>query len=208
MTTLSALPTHPRCYQLDGAVVRAAREHLGLAMCEPPYGLASVRVQDGACFLRDAEDESYDLLVVDLDMGTLVEAAAAAEATAEAKAPRQAGRRLRPPADDPTRDMYRVLTSRGVLVINEYSEEPPSERLKGAVKLVRLLRRYFDEVHQIRTTTEHNTMFIAPVERGAGCDTTQLIERAKRASASLGLGGIDIGDLLAQLPPNRHQVYA
>ena len=203
--------------ELDAAVLDAAREHLGLGMCEPPHGLTTFHVDDGASFLAAAEDEIYDLLVVDLDMGSLVPpscepspvgaSGAASGSAAGGTAPGR--RRLEPLAPDPTRDMYRVLSERGVLVINEYSECAPAERLSRAVTLTRLLRRFFPEVHTLRTTTHHNTMFICPVERGAGCAAlSDLIARAKQVSASLGLGGIALGDVLESIPANRHMVSA
>ena len=185
--------------EIDGAVLEAARAHLELRACEPPRGNVAFHVQDGRDFLRDAEDESYDLLVIDLDMGAL------ADVPPPSTTATRATRALAP---DPTRDMYRVLSSSGVLVINEYSEETPSRRLESTIRLVRQLRRYFPEVHQIRTTTHHNTMLIAPVERGGGCDANELARRASSVSSRLGLGGIDLGGLLKRLPPNRHQVYS
>ena len=140
--------------EFDGAVLDAAREHLGLTTCEPPHGRCTLHTADGARFLQHAEDESYDLLVIDLDLGALIdsaqppetekepamelEAPASASAT-QPTAPLASRRRPRLAACDPTRDMYRVLTSRGVLVINEYSEDPPSRRLESSVRLVRLL---------------------------------------------------------------------
>ena len=114
---------------------------------------------------------------------------------------------------DPTRDMYRVLSSRGVLVINEYSEEPPSKRLQSSLRTVRLLRRFFPSVHQIRTTTDHNTMYLACVDGDGGACTdgesaAGLFRRAARVSQALGLGGVDLAALLQCLPPNRHQVFS
>ena len=100
--------------------------------------------------------------------------------------------------------MYRVLTSHGVLVVNEYSEEPPSVRLESSLRLVRELRRFFPEVHQVRTTTHHNVMVLAPVTPVKG----DLAERAARASEALTLGGIDLGKLMAGMPENRYQVYS
>jgi hypothetical protein len=211
--------------ELDGAVVEAAREHLGLSCCEPPNGHVSIHVADGASFLQECEDEAYDLLVVDLDMGALVQKGdggataphpAAANAIADgallsgAAETKAAGgeRKAGPVQSDPTRDMYRALSERGVLVINEYSEEPPAVRLESSIRLVRLLRRFFPQVHQIRTTTHHNTMFIAAVDEKAKCDAAELAERAARCSARLGLGGIDLGELLRKVPGNRHQVYS
>ena len=161
---------------------------------------------DGAAFLRDAEDEIYDLLVVDLDMGALVPADDARR-RCDVSAVRPTDRCRRPPRRSDARHVPRPLVA-GVLVVNEYSEEPPSKRLESTLRL-RLLRRFFPEVHQVRTTTHHNTMLIAAVSPGAhSCRTTaELVARASRCSAALGLGGIDLGALLTNLPPNRHQVY-
>lgn len=221
--------------EFDGAVLDAAREHLGLTACEPPHGRCTLHTADGARFLQHAEDESYDLLVIDLDLGALIdsaqppetekepamelEAPASASATQPA-APLASRRRPRLVACDPTRDMYRVLTSRGVLVINEYSEDPPSRRLETSVRLVRMLRRYFPQVHQLRTNTENNMMLIAPVEpRAVGSTAAEIAERARRSLLGGG-GGVLASDaraaaslamLLEQaaaLPPNRYQVYS
>jgi hypothetical protein len=204
-------------------------------MCEPPHGRCTLHTADGARFLQHAEDESYDLLVIDLDLGALIdsaqppetekepamelEAPASASATQPA-APLASRRRPRLAACDPTREMYRVLTSRGVLVINEYSEDPPSRRLETSVRLVRMLRRYFPQVHQLRTNTENNMMLIAPVEpRAVGSTAAEIAERARRSLLGGG-GGVLASDaraaaslamLLEQaaaLPPNRYQVYS
>ena len=121
-----------------------------------------------------------------------------------------ASKRLSPPAPDPTRDMYRVLREDGVLVINEYSEEAPSKRLESSLRLVRLLRRFFPEVHVLRTNTNHNTMILAPVTKSSLSSTPDLAALAKRASACcahLGMGGVDLGALVRAMPPNRYQVY-
>lgn len=238
--------------ELDGAVLDAAREHLGLRACEvggaaPPReasgacggGLAEpspgvrFHVADGTDFLRDAEDEEFTLLMVDLDVGTLggeqrggaegggarggASGAAQADvatstnaATAGAPAAARRPNKRLPPAPDPTRDMYRVLASDGVLVINEYSEEPsPAVRLESLLRLVRLLRRFFPEVHVLRTNTNHNTMLIAPVAPSQGTrDLSALAELAARCCAHLGRGGIDLRALVSTIPPNRYQVYA
>ena len=241
--------------EFDGAVLDAAREHLGLTACEPPHGRCTLHTADGARFLQHAEDESYDLLVIDLDLGALIdsaqqpetelgtenvtklelgtenvtksgtenvtkpEAPASASATQTA-APSASRRRPRLVACDPTRDMFRVLTSRGVLVINEYSEDPPSRRLESSVRLVRLLRRYFPQVHQLRTNTENNMMLIAPVEpRAVGSSAAEIAERARRSLLGGGHGVLasdmraaaSLAMLLEQaaaLPPNRYQVYS
>ena len=221
--------------EFDRAVLDAAREHLGVTMCEPPHGRCTLHTADGARFLQHAEDESYDLLVIDLDLGALIdsaqqpetekepamelEAPASASAT-QPTAPLASRRRPRLAACDPTRDIYRVLTSRGVLVINEYSEDPPSRRLETSVRLVRMLRRYFPQVHQLRTNTENNMMLIAPVEpRAVGSTAAEIAERARRSLLGGG-GGVLASDaraaaslamLLEQaaaLPPNRYQVYS
>mgnify|MGYP002630281517 CR=1 FL=1 len=119
--------------EIDGAVLEAAREHMQLGACQR----VQFHVADGAQFLREAEDEVYDLLVVDLDMGSLVgnpaeegacsstgksdDTGGGGEGSGESRLA-AARRHLRKIPDDPTRDMYRVLSSRGVLIINEYSE--------------------------------------------------------------------------------------
>ena len=113
--------------EIDGAVLDAARAHLELSACEPPRGNVTFHVQDGRDFLRDAEDESYDLLVVDLDMGAL------ADLPPSSATAKRSGRAVEA---DPTRDMYRVLSSSGVLVVNEYSEDAPSRRLESTIRLV------------------------------------------------------------------------
>ena len=187
---------------------------------------------DGADYLRDAEDEAYTLLMIDLDMGNLVAPptqAPAAEASSRAvganamtdsgagtAATRRTNKVRKPPPPDPTRDMYRVLREDGVLVINEYSEEGPAKRLEDTLRLVRLLRRFFPEVHVLRTNTSRNTMLIAPVTAsnprpGAAVptpDISGLAERASRCCAHLGRGGIDLEALVRSVPPNRYQVYS
>jgi len=214
--------------EYDGAVLEAARAHLGLRESEPPRGQCTLHIEDGAVFLRRAEDEVYDLVVIDLDMGALIEAAretqlttsshssnasesATSSATSSSSSVRRR-RRLFEERNDPTRDMYRVLTSRGVLVINEYSEEPPSVRLESSVRLVRLLRRFFPQVLQIRTNTDHNIMLIAPVEAAKSVHpVTELAERARRACVDRGEASASLACLMEQaaaLPSNRIQVYS
>ena len=196
--------------ELDAAVLEAAREHCGLQACEaasPDGPGVTFHVADGADFLHTAEDEEYSLLMVDLDMGALVPAIDSAEANPS---------KMKGLVRDPTRDMYRVLAEGGVLVINEYSEEVASDRLASTLRLVRLLRRFFPEVHVLRTNTSHNTMLIAPVtplraaKGGASAsapDVAALAARASRCGAHIGTGGIDIEALVRGLPPNRYQVY-
>jgi len=204
--------------ELDAAMVGAARAHLGLSALEPPHGQTTLHVADGAAWLREAEDESYDLLVVDLDMGALLpnedEQAGGSSSgvcgaghgcsTSSDSGNGSQRKRVARSKSDPVRDMYRVLSSRGVLVVNEYREDTPSERLKASLRLVRSLRRFFPQVHVVRTTTHHNVMMFAPVERAPGCDDAPAL--AARAS-KMHLGGIDIHALVAALPANRHQVY-
>ena len=89
---------------------------------------------------------------------------------------------------------------------------------------MRQLRRFFPEVHVLRTNTNHNTMIIAPVtptkparvfKKGAAAisataphDISALAERASRCGAHLGKGGIDLPGLVRGLPANRYQVYS
>jgi hypothetical protein len=185
-------------------------------------------VSDGADFLRKADDEEYTLLMVDLDMGSLVsedEKPAAAQAPTQAAAPAATSkdgaesssrpvsnaRRRIPPRADPTRDMYRVLREDGVLVINEYSEELPAKRLETSLRLVRLLKRFFPEVHVLRTNTNHNTMIIAPATATGSAthppDIESLARRARGCCAHMGRGGIDLEGLVRSLPPNRYQCW-
>lgn len=204
--------------EYDGAVLEAARAHLGLSACEPPHGRCSLHVKDGAAFLQRAEDEAYDLVVIDLDMGALIDASKPSQpsnggAKPDGGAPSDAARRRKRAAPaDPTRDMYRVLSSRGVLVINEYSEEAPSVRLESSLRLVRLLRRFFPEVHQIRTNTDHNIMLIAPVEvSSVGSTILDLAQRAQRACLGRDPARAALAALVEQasyMPPNRYQVYS
>ena len=136
--------------ELDGAVLRAARSHLDFSGCEA-RGKVHAHVADGAQFLRDAEDEAYDLVFCDLDMGVLLPEEPAAAEGAGGVAAAAGGRKGRKPARaDPPRDMYRSLSERGVLVINEYSEETPAVRLQRVLRCVRELRRFFPEVHVLR----------------------------------------------------------
>ena len=60
--------------------------------------------------------------------------------------------------------MYRALTQWGLLVLNEYSEATPKERLRRMMHCVRELRRFFAEVHVVRPTVQ-NTLFFALVEK-------------------------------------------
>ena len=110
--------------------------------------------------------------------------------------------------------MYRVLDEGGVLVINEYSEAPPSERLKSSLKLVRLLRRFFPEVHVLRTTA-HNVMYVATVERvprkldaPAGATPFQRLCAAADAIRFVGGLELDLGRRLRQVPENRYTRYS
>ena len=182
--------------EIDGAVLAAARAHLGLSRAEAS-GRVRCHVADGAAFLREADDETYDLLMVDLDMGSLLPAQPAAGADAGADA--GLARRRAP---DVARDMYRVLTDRGVLALNEYSEDPKHVRLQKTLQAVRRLRRFFPEVHVVRATP-CNTLFFAPVQRSASPDTFL----AETAASTPPVGGVDLGALLATLPPSRCQVY-
>eukprot|EP00966_Prymnesium_polylepis_P135856 3139714-Prymnesium_polylepis.1 len=111
-------------------------------------------------------------------------------------------RRKSPPRADPIRDMYRALTERGVLVLNEYSEDAPAERLQHTLRAVRELRRFFPEVHVLRPTGQ-NTLFFAPVERSPSTPEGFL----RQAAAGLQLPGVHLDALLDELPPNRYQVY-
>jgi len=185
--------------ELDGAVVRAAREHMGLRSVEAD-GHVRVHVADAQDFLREVEEEAYDLVFCDLDIGVLLphdaEAGASKKTVQEIKCAKRAN------ADDPPRSMYRSLTMRGVLVLNEYSEESPSVRLQQLVSCVRSLRRFFPEVHVLRPT-DQNTLYFAPVARSSSPDTF-LRDIAQR----LQLPGVDFQSLLADLPPHRCQVYS
>lgn len=212
--------------ELDEAVLTAARDHCGLRHIEPPSGHVHVQAADGAQFLREAEDEAYCLLVVDLDVGNLMpnptKASEAAGGGADGGAGAGGGsgagsravaaRKAALAQPDPIRDMYRVLDSKGVLVINEYREEPdPAERMRVTLATVRALRRYFPRVYVLRTNTQHNTMYLAPADGrcAAACDSLEaLVEAARATAARLGLGGIDLGALVEQLPANRYQCYS
>ena len=68
--------------ELDAAVIELAREYLCLGACETTGGGARISVADGAEVLASAADASYALVVCDLDMGTLLRDAAAAQPTA------------------------------------------------------------------------------------------------------------------------------
>ena len=197
--------------EIDGAVLEAARTHFGLATCEAEAcGSPGVtfHVADGAAFLREAEDEVYSLLMIDLDMGALVNATASSGGDADNQRGAATTARARLQQADPTRDMYRSLDEDGVLVINEYSEDPPAKRLESSLRLIRLLRRFFAEVHMLRTNTNHNVMLIAPVQRTESSDIQSLAELAGRSSAHLGKGGIDLAALVRMMPPNRYQVFS
>ena len=163
--------------ELDGAVVALAREFLCLGACEAFGGGANIATADGADVLASADDDAYALLVCDLDMGTLLSDATAA------------------------RHMRRVLRPDGVLVVNDYSEEAPSDRLLATVRAARLLRAEgFEEVHVIRTTAV-NSMLLAPATaRGWG--------RAELAAAAERLDlGVGVAALLREVPERRHSVF-
>jgi SAM-dependent methyltransferase len=168
--------------ELDGAVLEAARRHLGLGAAEAT-GRVTCHVGDGGAWLRSAEDEAFDLVVCDLDVGSLLDADASA-----------------------VRHLYRVLSERGVLAVNEYSDGPSWQRLRRVLRAVRALRRFFPEVHVVRTTPR-NVLYLAPVDaRGWGRE--ELAAQATRCGEVLGLAGVDAGALLRELPPNRVQVYS
>ena len=170
--------------ELDGAVLRAAREHLGLGCCEAT-GRVAIHQADGAAFIAAADDEVYDMLMLDLD-GVSESAYSMADEVAARAAYREA---------------YRVLSERGVLVVNEYSESASHERLEAMLRSVRVLRRYFAQVTVVRTTA-HNLMFIATVQRvalpGDGDPFDKLCAAADRLSFVGGLE-LDLGTRLREL---------
>ena len=163
--------------ELDAAVIELAREYLCLGACETTGGGARISAADGAEVLASAADASYALVVCDLDMGTLLRDAAAAQ------------------------HMRRILTDTGVLVVNDYSEDAPSDRLQATLRAVRHLRDAgFEEIHVLRTTP-HNSMLIAPVAaRGWGRD------QLAAAAARLDLG-VDVGALLGEVSERRYSVF-
>ena len=170
--------------ELDGAVLRAAREHLGLGCCEAT-GRVAIHQADGAAFIAAAGDEVYDMLMLDLD-GVSESAYSMADEVAARAAYREA---------------YRVLSERGVLVVNEYSESAAHERLEAMLRSVRVLRRFFAQVTVLRTTA-HNLMFIATVQRvalpGDGDPFDKLCAAADRLSFVGGLE-LDLGTRLREL---------
>ena len=176
--------------ELDPAVLHAARAHLGLGCCERT-GRVALHAVDGAAFLAAAEDECYDVLMVDLDMGSLLS--------------REGAR--------PARPLYRVMSERGVCVVNEYSEDAMHERLGSVLRNVRALREYFAEVHVLRTTA-HNVMYVATVERvprkldaPAGATPFQRLCAAADAIRFVGGLELDLGRRLRQVPENRYTRY-
>jgi hypothetical protein len=170
--------------ELDGAVLRGAREHLGLGCCEAT-GRVAIHQADGAAFIAAADDEVYDMLMLDLD-GVSESAYSMADQVAAGAAYREA---------------YRVLSERGVLVVNEYSESAAHERLEAMLRSVRVLRRYFAQVTVLRATA-HNLMFIATVQRvalpGDGDPFDKLCAAADRLSFVGGLE-LDLGTRLREL---------
>lgn len=172
--------------ELDGAVLRAAREHLGLGCCERT-GRVALHQADGVAFLAAAEDEVYDVLMIDLDMGSLFRAGEGARAARQA-----------------ARDVYRVLSERGLLIVNEYSESAAHERMEAMLRSVRALRHHFAEVHVVRTTP-HNLLFVATVERAAlpgGGGGPATFERLCAAADGIRFGGgleVDLGQKLREL---------
>ena len=103
-------------------------------------GRVALHQADGVAFLAAAEDEVYDVLMIDLDMGSLFRAGEGARAARQA-----------------ARDVYRVLSERGLLIVNEYSESAAHERIEAMLRSVRALRHHFAEVHVVRTTP-HNLL--------------------------------------------------
>ena len=97
--------------------------------------------------------------------------------------------------------MRRILTDAGVLVVNDYSEDAPSDRLQATLRAVRHLRDAgFEEIHVLRTTPR-NSMLIAPMAaRGWGRD------ELAAAAARLDLG-VDLGALLGEVPERRYSVF-
>lgn len=175
--------------ELDPAVLRAARAHLGLSCCERT-GRVALHAIDGAAFLGAAEDECYDVLMIDLDMGSLL----------SREGPR------------PARTLYRVMSERGVCIVNEYSEDAVHERLGSVLRNVRALREYFAEVHVLRTTS-HNVMYVATVERveldgAAGASPFQRLCAAADAIRFVGGLELDLGHRLRQVPENRYTRYS
>ncbi|KAL3907205.1 MAG: hypothetical protein SGPRY_010259 [Prymnesium sp.] len=57
--------------EIDGAMVKLARQYLGFGSCEVG-GRAHVHQADALDFLLSVEEESYDLIFCDLDMGMLL----------------------------------------------------------------------------------------------------------------------------------------
>lgn len=170
--------------ELDGAVLRAAREHLGLSCCERT-GRVALHQADGKAFLAAAEDEIYDVLMIDLDMGSLFRPGDGARAAREA-----------------CRDAYRVLAARGLLVVNEYSESAAHERMESMVRNVRALRQHFAHVGVLRATP-HNLLFIATVERavlpGDGEPFDKLCAAADRLAFGGGLEELRLGERLREM---------
>ena len=138
-------------------------------------------------FLAAAEDEVYDVLMIDLDMGSLFRAGEGARAARQA-----------------ARDVYRVLSERGLLIVNEYSESAAHERIEAMLRSVRALRHHFAEVHVVRTTP-HNLLFVATVERAAlpgGGGGPATFERLCAAADGIRFGGgleVDLGQKLRGL---------
>ena len=132
------------------------------------------------------------VLMVDLDMGSLLS--------------REGAR--------PARPLYRVMSERGVCVVNEYSEDAVHERLGSVLRNVRALREYFAEVHVLRTTA-HNVMYVATVERvprkldaPAGATSFQRLCAAADAIRFVGGLELDLGRRLRQVPENRYTRYS
>lgn len=175
--------------ELDGAVLRAAREHLGLGCCEAT-GRVAIHQADGAAFIAAADDEVYDMLMLDLD-GVSESAYSMVDEVAARAA---------------YRDAYRVLSERGVLVVNEYSESAAHERLEGMLRSVRVLRQYFAEVRVLRTTAQ-NLMFIATVQPVALPGDGEPFDKLCAAADQLAFVGgleLDLGTRLRELGPKRY----
>ena len=209
--------------ELDGAVLEAARAHLGLREVEES-GRVTCHEGEGCAFIRACGDAVYDLVMLDLDFSLLLssgghhagvhgdgwkethgdewkERAEANSSEVDAPCARGGNGSLLP-------HLWRALTAHGVLMINEFDDGDEEEeeeegrswhRVRRGVEL--LLDAGFPEVHAVRTTPR-NHLLIAPrlACADSGVDASQLVPRTLASAKHVQLN-LDLVDVLGRLRP-------
>ena len=166
-------------------------------------GHVTCHVADGASFLRACPAETYDLLVLDLDLGAVLGAelqgsgGLGAGARDGAGLQQAAGQRLAALAD-----LRRVLRPRGVLLVNEYCDgdgEPRRIDRDAAA----LLAAGFPEVHAFQATGR-NHLLLAP--KAGSTDPDGLVALAAARSRRVRIG-VDAAALLSAISAKQHRVF-